>query len=396
MEALSVLLVEDNDDDARLIERTLSQSGRHRADIRWVRSLAEALRSAADEPPGITLLDLNLGDSGGLDTVSAFISAFPFQPVVVLSGLNDGDTARLAIRAGCQDFFVKDHLTVRALWRAIANAIERKQQDVALQKAYASLQEAHEELRSTQRQLMEVEKEISIGRLAAGIAHEFKNPLGTVNIGIKYLRKTLVAEGNPKLLAILSEMQDAVDRADGIAHALMDYGSPRNVSPNAEDVNQVVRDAFRLVRLEFERKQASIEMQLAESLPSYPLDRNKMVQVLLNLFLNASQALPPGGVVRVCTACGPGGDLERRGLVQLGGDLPRDYPLLLIAVYNQGPPIPPDHLGQVFEPFFTTKPPGQGTGLGLSVARSIVQMHGGGLALRNAPDGVWAEVRFVL
>jgi signal transduction histidine kinase len=148
-----------------------------------------------------------------------------------------------------------------------------------------------------------------------------------------------------------------------------------------EDFRAIVDRALSLVKLEATRHHIEVVRRLDAAAPALPVDKNKMEQVLVNIFMNAIQAMPEGGTLTVRTLDAQAG--------------PSGSPALTVEIDDTGPGIPEDHLTKVFDPFFTTKPVGQGTGLGLSVTRQIVQLHGGTIAIRNRAEG-GARVTIVL
>jgi signal transduction histidine kinase len=150
-------------------------------------------------------------------------------------------------------------------------------------------------------------------------------------------------------------------------------------------LNEVVERSLRLVRGEAAARGCEIAAELDPDLPPAPLDRLKVGQVFVNLFLNSLHAMRPGGLLAVRT---------RSRKVMGGADAARFPPgsvAVVAEIEDTGTGIPPDRIGRVFEPFFTTKPTGEGSGLGLTVSRSIVEMHGGTIELENRPDGKGAR-----
>jgi signal transduction histidine kinase len=249
-----------------------------------------------------------------------------------------------------------------------------------LVEALADLQKSHADLEAAQWQLIEATKLESIGRLAAGVAHEVKNPLMTLTMVADYLAQVVPAN-EPDGAAMLQDMRDAIQRANRVISELLEFSRPGALSLKLEDFPAIVDRALSLVKLEVARHHIDVVRQFGESLPALPMDRNKIEQVLVNLFMNAIQVMPQGGTLTIRTSTKPGGEIGS--------------PALTVEIDDTGPGIPEAYLTKVFDPFFTTKPVGQGTGLGLSVTRQIVQLHGGTVDLRNRPEG-GARVTLVL
>ena len=253
--------------------------------------------------------------------------------------------------------------------------------------AVSDLQNAHEELRSVQLQLIEAEKMKSIGRLAAGVAHEVKNPLAIIDMGVAYLSQQKFSEDSNVPL-ILNDISDAVKRADTVIRGLLDFSAPKQLDVREENLNSVIEHSLLLVRGEMNgESRYDIVRELQPDLPLLKFDRMKIGQVFVNIFINAIHAMPDGGTLTVRTYT-----KQLTGVGEnLGANLMESFQvgstLVVTEVEDNGAGVPEDKLNKVFDPFFTTKPTGKGTGLGLSVTRSIIDLHGGIIEIRNRPEG---------
>jgi PAS domain S-box-containing protein len=251
-------------------------------------------------------------------------------------------------------------------------------------RALENLQSAHSELRTVQMQLVEAEKMKSVGRLAAGVAHEVKNPLAVVRMGVEYLQAHLAKDEAAQ--TVIREISDAVERADGVIRELLDFSAPKNLTLAETDLNQLIEHSLQLVRGE-RRGKVEIVRELQKNLPPLRLDSGKMNQVFVNLLTNALHAMENGGVLTVRTyskqLTGVGSNIAdaRSESFRVGETL------IVAEIDDNGEGIPEDKLAKIFEPFFTTKPTGKGTGLGLSVVKTIVDLHGATIDLRNLPGG---------
>ena len=223
-----------------------------------------------------------------------------------------------------------------------------------------------------------------VGRLAAGVAHEVKNPLAVIKMGAEYLSMHEMA-GEADVRETLAGMADAVQRADDVIRGLLDFSAPKTLEVRAESLNAVIERALMLVRGEF--KAIAVERELGRSLPVVHLDVAKISQVFINLLTNAAHAMEGGGTITVrtyakqLTGIGANVSDQRAESFRVG------QTLVIAEIDDTGHGIPEDKLPKIFEPFFTTKPTVKGTGLGLSVVKTIVDLHGATIDLRNLPGG---------
>jgi signal transduction histidine kinase len=251
---------------------------------------------------------------------------------------------------------------------------QRRRAEEDLCHALSDVRNAHAELQQAQFQLIEAAKMESVGRLAAGVAHEVKNPLMTLSLGADYFlhRKT----ENQDEAQLVQDMKEAVQRASSVINILLDYSRPRPLQRTSEDIQNVIENSLALVRHQLNQQQVTVEREFDTTLPPLLLDRARIEHVFVNLFLNAIQAMPHGGTLTVRTfASTPSGR---------DGDAPAG---VLVEVDDTGHGIIPENADKLFEPFFTTKPPGQGTGLGLAIVRRIMEIHGGSIRLKNRKQG---------
>jgi hypothetical protein len=267
---------------------------------------------------------------------------------------------------------VRRHNGTSDRYEGIAEDItERKRAEEQLRQAHSDLQRSLEQLKSTQLQLIQAAKMESIGKLATGVAHEVKNPLAIASMGLEYLTGSL-NQKDPEAASVLRDIKEALERADLVVHGLLDFSTPTTLDLRVVDLNGIIAHTLSLVRHELGKKHITLVRELADDLPETKLDENKTQQVVLNICMNSIHAMPGGGQLRVKT---------RRDLSPAG------QTLVVIEVEDTGPGIPADKLAKVFDPFFSTKSFGKGHGLGLSIAKQIVELHRGTIELRNRPEG---------
>ena len=263
--------------------------------------------------------------------------------------------------------------------------LERKSD--ALRKAVRRLIVSQRELRKTQEHLVQTAKLELAGTLAAGVAHEVKNPLQTILMGVHLLSEKLSEpQRTPEIALALQEMSSAVSRAKAIIGDLMALTHPMQFQRQWQDLHPVIDSSLRLLRNEMMKARIKVECQFDAALPPALLDPQRLEQVFLNLLINAIQAMPNGGLINIRTSAKYIGAWEssQRPLFRNfnSGDQ-----VVLVTIQDRGTGIPEELLPRVFDPFFTTKPPGLGTGLGLSMAKKIVELHDGAIELKNAATG---------
>ena len=251
-----------------------------------------------------------------------------------------------------------------------------------------------EVLNKTQLQLIEAEKLKTVGRLAAGVAHEVKNPLSIVSLGAEYL-KTQLSE-SPELVELVDDMLQAVKKADTVIFQLLDYSSPHEVTTDPKDINAIILEVIAMLRHNFKEVHISVETDLASDLPLVSVDSQKMDQVFINLFLNAIAAIDGRGTITVRSytqtmkRTGANVSSEMAALFRVGDKI------VTVELEDTGHGIADKAADKLFDPFYSTKSTGEGTGLGLSVTRSIVDMHRGMITLENCEDkcGARATLHF--
>lgn len=269
------------------------------------------------------------------------------------------------------------------------NELTKKGDD--LNAAARELRATDEKLKATELDLIQAAKLESIGRLAAGVAHEVKNPLQTILMGVDYLTQNL-ADAPVASKEVIQEMRRAVSRASIIIQGLLELAAKSVYETHPEDLNACVLRSLALLQYELQATQTETLLNLQRDIPAVPMDALKLEQALSNILLNAIQATRHGGTVKVATRVDS--SVSFPGLLDLAPGAPaRD--VAVIEIQDSGPGIPEADLEKIFDPFFSTKSPGMGTGLGLSIVRKIVRLHGGAIKIENAAGG-GALVRLIL
>lgn len=217
------------------------------------------------------------------------------------------------------------------------------------------------ETKKLEQQIRNSEKLASVGKLAAGVAHEINNPLGGILNCLYNLGKGTISPARRE--EYLASMEDGLRRVQKIVRQLLDFSQQHQPEFSLSDINQVIGRVLVLTNHLFAPNRIVLETTLGAALPPLMIDRHMIEQVLMNLILNAVQAMKGGGVLSI------------RTMVEEG--------VCLVTIRDTGYGIPPTVLPKIFDPFFTTKNEGEGTGLGLSVSLGIVERHGGKILVES-------------
>ena len=217
-------------------------------------------------------------------------------------------------------------------------------------------------------QLSQADKLSSIGLLAAGVAHEVNTPLAVISSYAQMLAKQL--QGDPQKTALMEKITRQTFRASEIVNNLLNFSRTSGTEFTEVDVNRIIQDTLALLEHQFKTARVQVEDELRQQLPLISGNAGRLQQVFLNLFLNARDAMPNGGKLRVATSNGDG---------------------VSVAVSDTGTGISQEHIQRIYDPFFTTKnapregQPNRGTGLGLAVTYGIIQEHAGKIRVESRP-----------
>jgi PAS domain S-box-containing protein len=222
------------------------------------------------------------------------------------------------------------------------------------------------ELEETQVQLLQAEKMGSLGKLAAGVAHQLNNPLGGITLFAKLMMEDydLPEDAQNDLNRILKD----AERSRDIVKELLEFTRQTRYLIQPNDINKLLNRTLFLLENQTLFQNITVQKDLPDGLPQVPSDAQQLNHLFMNIVLNAAQAMGGKGNLTVTTTT-----LHEKGCIR-------------IQISDSGPGIPADVLPSIFEPFYTTKEEGKGTGLGLSLAYSIVERHGGRISAKNNPD----------
>jgi PAS domain S-box-containing protein len=282
----------------------------------------------------------------------------------------------------------------QALRQAEQSSVKLSEREKALRQALAALRKSHEEGKATQLQLVQAAKLESIGRLAAGVAHEVKNPLAIILSAVEFLSQS-IPNPDADVTVAMADVQEAVRRADHVIRGLLDFSHATEFTLDEGDLNAVIEKSVGLVRHALSKYHITLVKELESDLPSVIMDSSKIEQVIVNLMINAIDVMPSGGSLTVrtkrwrLTQPGPDVGVRRTDRFRIGQSA------VVVEIDDTGPGIPEETRSRLFDPFFTTKPTGKGTGLGLAMSKTIIALHGGSIQIANREGGGGARATVI-
>lgn len=351
-QTLRLLLVEDNLADVVLFQEAIDQDGLSGANLTHVARLRDAEAELRSQSFDLIVTDLGLPDSSGIETFRQLQAAAPGLPIIVLTGNEDDAIGHEALRHGAQDYLVKGELSGRALGRAARYAVDKK---------------------SYQQRLQQASRLEAVGRLTAGVAHDFNNILAVIRANAELLT---LAE-NPDVVEGATDIRKAADRGVALARQLLSFSRQRAMTRAALDLNELI-SKFTPTLKRLLGRSMEVALELARELPAISADAGMLEQVLLNLAVNARDAMPRGGTLRIATATL---ELAPGRLSSHPGAYPGRF--VCVAITDTGTGMTPQVLDHLFDPFFTTKPFGAGSGLGLATVHGIIQQHRGWIEVKS-------------
>jgi len=221
------------------------------------------------------------------------------------------------------------------------------------------------EKKEVERRIQQTEKLVAVGQLAAGVAHEINNPLGVILCYTDLIKEN--SAGSEEITSDINIIERHAENCRRIVADLLDFSRSREsrIDKQYASINEAIDNVLSMIRQQFLKQQIDLVCNLDESLPSCLMDSRRIKQVLLNLIMNAAQAIGKKGNISISTRA--------------------ESSTVMIEIEDDGPGISKDIIDKIFDPFFSTKEPGQGTGLGLSVSYGIIREHDGEIRVQSTP-----------
>ncbi len=359
---LKVLLVEDDEDDYIITREYLQKISTRRFQLDHVSDYDGALQAMEGNAHDIYLIDYRLGPHNGLDLLKHAVARDCPAPIILLTGLGDRAIDVEAMKAGAADYLIKGQINATLLERSINHSLQRK--------------EAERKLRASEERLRLSQKMESIGTLAGGIAHDFNNILTIISVFSARLRDEAVPQ--PQRATMLDSIDETVKRGAALVRQILTFARQSEVQFETTQLNDVVRGWIKMLEETFP-KTVRFAPQLHEGLPPVLADVTQLHQILLNLCVNARDAMEGRGLIRLVTRVTSGTSLRDRGL-----QAPSER-YVELEISDTGCGMDAATQKRIFDPFFTTKDKDQGTGLGLAIVYGIVRSHHGHIELQSAP-----------
>jgi two-component system cell cycle sensor histidine kinase/response regulator CckA len=357
---LRVLIIEDSQSDTELLVRTLRRGG-YEVDYRRVDS-APALAAALDAQEwDLAISDGPMAGFSGTAALSMIRGKGLDLPFLFVTGPRGEETSIHAMRMGAQDFLRKDDLA------RLLPAVERELQQAVIRRNH----------RQIEQRVLQLEKFEALGKLAGGIAHDFNNVISAM-MGWAELGTRDLEPGNQAVEAF-EQIRQQADRAAGLTHQLLAFTRRQSLEPCHIDMNLLVGETVSMLQ-KLIGDQIEITLVLEPELETTRADASQIERVLVNLCLNARDAMERGGSLRIETH---NVFLNRAHSSRHQDARPGSY--VVLSVSDTGIGMNAATIEHIFEPFFTTKDLGKGTGLGLATALGIVKQHNGWIEVSSRP-----------
>ena len=357
--ALRALIADDSEDDVFFLLRELRKGGYELVYERV--SSAPAMKAALERQAwDIVISDYEMPHFGGFEALQLLKESGHDLPFILVSAVVSEETAVAAMKAGAHDYIMKRKLA--RLVPAIERELREAQTRLARKAAEEALCQSEEQLRQTQ-------KIEAVGRLAAGVAHDFNNFLTAITGHSELLLRQMDADDPRRKSA--EQIEKVAYMAAALTRQLLTFCRKQVIEPRVLELNTVIRNTERMLH-QLIGEDIEFSTSLGSAAGHIKADLGQIEQVIMNLAVNARDAMPNGGKLTITTA---NTTLDKNQLKNFPDLCAGDY--VMIAIADTGTGMNEEVKAHLFEPFFTTKPPGKGTGLGLAICFGIVKQNTG-------------------
>jgi len=360
---VQILLIDDDEDDFIITRHLLDDIEGQAYNLEWVATYQAGLEKIEHNRYDVYLIDYHLGTADGLDLIREAIRANCEAPLILLTGQGDRYIDIEAMKAGASDYLAKDKLDALLLERSIRHSIERKRAETTRNKL--------------EEQLHHAQKMEAIGRLAGGVAHDFNNIL-TAIMSYAGLALDGVPPGHP-VHDDLQGIQNSARRGAELTHQLLAFARKQVIEPRVTPIKDLILNTDKLLR-RLISEDIELVTLISPDVGRIKVDAGQFEQVLVNLVVNACDAMPEGGKLTIEATKTM---LDEHYTRQQPDIVPGEYALL--SVSDNGIGMSQEILERIFEPFYTTKDRDKGTGLGLSTIFGIVKQNNGHVRAYSEP-----------
>ena len=320
----------------------------------------------------VAVIDINLPGKSGIELLKQLCCAEIYIPVIMITGEPNLSVIPEIVRAGAYDFIAKP-IIKDVLLNAVARAAEKKRLTDEKRRLEAEIKRHTEELEmrvaertaelvETHKRLVQQERIAALGRAAAQVAHEVKNPLAGLLLYALHLKSKLGESSNSEA-SLVDKIVDTINHLTERVEQILGFARPLKLTLSSENLNRTVNDVLELLQPQITANEIKVHLSLSEHASSAMIDESSMRGALMNLILNAIQAMPNGGTLSIISD--------------------RTEDTLHLEITDTGRGISEEVAKNIFEPFYTTRE--QGLGLGMPYAKKIIEQHGGTISVAGRP-----------
>jgi signal transduction histidine kinase len=320
----------------------------------------------------VAVIDINLPGKSGVELLKNLCCAELYIPVIMITGEPSLSVIPEIVRAGAYDFIAKP-IVKDVLLNAVARAAERKRLTDEKRRLEAEIKRHAEELETrvaertaelveTHKRLVQQERIAALGRAAAQVAHEVKNPLAGLLLYSLHL-KSKIGESSQSEASLVDKIVDTINHLTERVEQILGFARPLNLTRTSGNINGIVNNALELLQPQIIANNIDVRLSLSEHASSVMIDESSMRGALMNVILNAIEAMPNGGRLSVTSD--------------------RTDDTLRLEIVDTGRGISEEEAKDIFEPFYTTKE--KGLGLGMPYAKKIIEQHGGTISVATRP-----------